>query len=262
MERRRDIHMQNTIDLRALQMKTLGDNSIEKTRKELTDFVDYMCSLNYQDEQRRAFVHHFKHVSVECIIKSKGFMCKDDTLPKDIPPLYREERFGLFNKGNLSIRGRFCFPAMSPSGLVMGLIAYDPFVVPKYYNTPTWGYKGSLNTIFGMELLEEYYATTDAVFIVEGLGCMLFLRDNGYKSVALLGSQLSTYQAEIITRFKNPIMVGDSDTAGNKLRVRANRLSIPNLVVPYDIGKDLDDARIADPDAVFNLLNFYRRIKQ
>lgn len=245
------------IDFKALQMRTLTDNSIEKTREELSDFVDYMCAQPYQAEQRAAFVFHFKHVSVDCIARSRGFMCLDTTRKRDIPELYREPRFGIIYNQYLSIKGRFCFPSMTPSGKVMGLVAYDPFEVPKYLNTQTYGWTGSQNSIFGMECMEEYYATNDPVFIVEGLGCMLFLRDNGYKALALLGSHLSSYQAEIITRLKFPVMVGDSDRAGNKLRVRANYLHIPNLVVPIDLGKDLDDARCEDAERVFKLLNSY-----
>ena len=69
---------------------------------------------------------------------------------------------------------------------------------------------------------------------------------------------MSAYQAEIITRLKFPVMVGDSDTAGNKLRIRAYKLSIPNLVVPIEYGKDLDDARAEHPEEIFNLLNSFK----
>lgn len=246
------------IDFKALQQRTFSDNSVAKLRAELDKFVDFMLAKDYQHEQRLAFIKHFKHVSEDAIIKARGFMVKDDILPSEIPSQYREDRYGIFVNNRMMIKGRFCFPVMDTKGCTMGLVAYDPFERPKYLDTPTYGYKASAFTLFGMECMEEYYTTDDPIFIVEGLGCMLFLRDNGYKSLALLGSNLTPYVSEIISRLKHPVMVGDSDAAGNKLRMKANNnLNIPILVVPPELGKDLDDARNVDEEAVFKLLNKY-----
>lgn len=214
-----------------------------------------MTSLDFQEEQIKAFTNHFKKVSVDTIKASRGFMLLDSWKISNLPKLYREKRFGLVYANRISILGRFCFPVMESSGRAMGLVAYDPFVKPKYYDTPTYGYKASKYTLFGMEKMKQYYETKEPVFITEGLGCMLFLRDRGFNSLALLGSHMTSYVIEIIKRLYYPIIVPDSDSAGNKMRVQAMRNGFQTLTVPIELGKDLDDARNVDEDAILKLLN-------
>lgn len=124
-----------------------------------------MTSLNFQEEQIKAFTHHFKKVSVDTIKASRGFMMLDSWKIFDLPKLYRQERFGLVRGNRISILGRFCFPVMEPSGRTMGLVCYDPFEKPKYYDTPTYGYKASKYTLFGMEKMKQYYETKEPIFI-------------------------------------------------------------------------------------------------
>ena len=96
------------------------------------------------------------------------------------------------------------------------------------------------------------------MFFVEGIVCALYIRQSGLQSLAMLGSNVSPYVAEIIRRFGNrAVVVCDSDAAGTKCR-RMLRHRCPSArTVQSHIAKDIDDSRKVDG----NFINELRRLK-
>jgi DNA primase len=104
--------------------------------------------------------------------------------------------------------------------------------------------------MYGMEKIREYYESDTPVFVTEGIVCALWLRQNGFNSLALTGSYLSPYGAEILRRFgRRCVVIPDSDEAGNKL-ARTARYLLPNArIAQSKLAKDVDDTQRLHPDA-------------
>lgn len=232
---------------------------IKNTRDTLTEFVEYMIALPDTIEYREAYHNSVKDISMDVLADLKTFFLPAETKNCGIPDKYLTLNLGLIGKfGKVLPEGRFCYPIRDAFDNVLGLVAHDPFEDLRYLDIKSYGFTTKRATVFGMEKSMEYYQTNDPVFFTEGIGCMAWLRSQGFKSYALLGSSISSYVMEFIKRHKNPIVVPDSDEAGSKLRIPVLNNDIRIYTVPYKYGKDIDDARKTQPTRILNdLKNFY-----
>ena len=238
---------------------------VRQTLKEIIDFFEKLPLKedvpfnSYQQYQRFCYKKYIKNIDIKILEESRAFMVPDTMKITDLPLKYRAEQYGLCKNNNLTVAGRMCFPVMDFEENIMGFVAHDKFTQPKYLDIKTYGYIPKKTTLLGMEKMRDYYETVEPVFIPEGLGCMLYLRSRGFKALAALGSYLQPYVLNIIHRIKNPIIVPDSDSAGNKLRTQALKEGFKIFTVPYTLGKDIDDARLVNESIILQMLNNLRK---
>lgn len=234
---------------------------ILSTRKLLTEYVNYMSSQPIQVKCRELYRDKVKNLSVEILEEQKTFFVPPDGTDYGIriPEKYLDLSIGTIGKyGRLSYSGRFVYPVQNAVGDVIGLVAHDPTTDNKYLDIKSLGYNPKRTTCFGMEKTYEYLSSDKPTFFLEGIGCTLYLRSKGYQAYALLGSNITPYVMKFIKRHKNPVICPDSDSAGNKLRTQARLNNVNIYTIPYELGKDIDDARKKDEELILNgLNNFY-----
>ena len=145
----------------------------------------------------------------------------------------------------------FMIPAKNQSQEIIGWITRRTQAVPKYLFSK--GFSKS-KTLFGINKLKD----VKTLYIVEGaLDCM-WLSQQGYSAVALLGASLSKKQIELLRtlRATELVLALDNDEAGKKGMEKAtldmgNRFLISYLNIPKKY-KDLQE--ITDIDILHSVL--------
>lgn len=241
-------------ELAALQIRTLVTNTIPDVRKDLNKFVDYMTSLDWQEKYIKGF-SDMRKLSVDILKKQKCFFIPEESIIHIIPEKYWHDMYGFVKGRRIVYDGRFIYPVFDIKGDVMGFCGYDNEFAPKYLDSVTYGYKAKETTLYGMEMLPQYYRD-GYVFVFEGIPDTLWAREHGINALAMLGSNLTPYVAEILRRFGvRCILISDADEAGTKIRNKA-KYAIPKARrLQSSIAKDPDDTRKLSPEIEEQLLN-------
>ena len=245
-------------------LSTLSEEStVVSSRKQLNQIVETFKQRPEYLEEVETFAIKGRNLKVETLLNCDSFMVQPDTPLAVLPEELRHDSLG-FCRGNRYIfEGRYVYPVKDVKGDVMGFCGYDKYSDVKYLDSLNFGYKAKSYSLWGMEKLPEYYSNDKPVYIVEGIVCALYLRQEGLQSLATLGSIISPYVTEIIRRFgMRAVMVNDADEAGTKCKQIMQR-RLPYLrCIQSRIAKDVDDSREVDPRFVDELRKmdnpFYR----
>lgn len=201
-----------------------------------------------------------RNLKVQTLLDCDSFMVQDDAELHILPPELRDEGTGFVRNNRLVYQGRYVYPVKDVHGDVMGWCGYDKFEAPKYLDSLTYGYKAKTTTLFGMEKLEEYYRSSEPVFVTEGIVCTLWLRQEGFQAMASLGSHLTPYVIEILKRFERRlIMIPDSDEAGLKYKTQCKYVLPYARVMQSRVAKDVDDSRQANSELATELRKCFNR---
>lgn len=234
-------------DLRSLQLQVESDNSIEHSRRILTEACHYFATLPDNDWKVKAIFRDLReNFPIEDIPEKDIFFYDVDTInPKDIPEEYKSYSLGLFKDDNHCVfAGRLVYPVRDTKGYVMGLCGWDPGSSTKYLDSRNYGYNAKNNIFYGLEMLESYYKSDKPVYIVEGIPCCNWLRAKGFQALAMLGSHLHGYQLEILKRFEDRcVLLPDNDESGLYV-IYKSRNTLPRAKCYVSIvAKDIDDTR-------------------
>lgn len=219
--------------------------SIEDLRDDLCRVVEYFKEQEWHENAMQVALIEGRQLSPEIVKECDAFFIPEDLTMSQIPDWIKSEPIGLVRyKKFLYYAGRIVYPVKDVKGKVMGFCGWDPFEEPKYLDSRNYGYKAKDTTLFGMEKLPEYYASGKPVFVTEGIVCCLYLRSLGYQALALLGSHATPYVLQILSRFKDKlILVPDNDEAGNSLVKQAKWNLKKCLIIQCKVGKDIDGMR-------------------
>lgn len=231
-------------------LSTMSEEStVDKLRKQLNQIVDIFKNREEYLEEVTAFAEKVRMLEVQTLLDCDSFMVQPELDPNILPEELQHDSLGFCKGLSLVFEGRYVYPVKDVRGDVMGFCGYDMFSEVKYLDSINFGYKAKSYSLWGMEKMEEYYKSNELVYFVEGIVCALYLRQCGMQALALLGSNVSPYVAEIIRRFGHrAIVVCDSDEAGTHCRKMLKRL-IPGIrCVQSTIAKDVDDSRKVNPD--------------
>lgn len=230
------------------------DNTVEKSRKDLNRIVEVFKSRDCYLEEITWCAEKLRNLKVETFLNADAFMVQDDVPVNVLPEDLQHDSLG-FCRGNwLVYSGRLVYPVKDVKGNVMGFCGYDKFSDTKYLDSVNYGYKAKEATFYGMECLEDAYRSAEPVFFTEGIVCTLYLRQEGFKAFATLGSHLTPYVIEIIKRFgRRAIVLSDADEAGNKFRKQVKYACPLARPLQSRIAKDLDDSRQVNPTIVNEL---------
>lgn len=244
------------LTLREMQILAEAQYSVEQTREDLGRMVQFFLGMPEQEEFLNiAFVKERK-LPMELAKEQKVFFINEDFPAERLPEEFRAESLGMVKGKHVVFAGRLVYPVMDVKGAVMGFCGWDKFVQPKYLDSKNHGYKAKNTTLYGMELLPGYYRSKEPVYVVEGIVCCLYLRSIGLQSLALLGSRISPYVAQILRRFGGRlIVVPDNDAVGKQASeigyslagehfVRQAKRMLPKAhIVQSAVAKDIDDTR-------------------
>ena len=236
--------MSYDLDLRALQLAIESEYSIEHTREVLTEAVTYFANLENNRNNVKIILKDLRDFDCDTLEEKEIFFINPETYnPSFIPKEYKSYSLGIFNGEACSYYGRLVYPVRDVKGKVMGLCGWEPNEQPKYLDSKTYGYSKQ-SCMYGMEKMYDYYSNNKPVFIVEGIPCCNYLRSKGFNSLALLGSNLTKYNIEILKRFGNRcILIPDNDKAGlNVYNVAKYKLPKSRCFVSL-VSKDIDDTR-------------------
>lgn len=243
--------------------------TIKEQRVLLTEAVKWFQQQEDQEEALQAVAKE-RGLTVDVLRQHDCFFINEQLTLIFIPEKYKDETLGLVRNNYIVYSGRFVYPVKDPTGLVMGLCGWDPYVQPKYLDSKNFGYKAKHNTMYGMEKLYGYYKSNKPVIVVEGIVDCLLLRDNGFQALAALGSMLTAYIITILLRFKDRCIVipdndnykGDAEdrTAGEGF-VKQVFWRLPDAkVYQTTTAKDLDDVARSSELSRLNLLDDLRNI--
>lgn len=247
--------MESNFFARLQAMSQLSEETtVEKSRKDLQKIVDFFKSQDDYLENVTIFAEKVRNLSVQTLLDCDSFMVQDDFLITKIPEELRHESLGFCRQGHIVFSGRYIYPVKDVRGQVMGFCGYDKFEDTKYLDSSNYGYRAKTYSMWGMERLPEYYKSDQPMFFVEGIVCAAYLRQESCQSLALLGSQVSSYCCEIIRRFgTRAVVVCDSDEAGTKCRQYLRKKCPLARCVQSTIAKDVDDSRAVNPDFIVEL---------
>ncbi len=143
-------------------------------------------------------------------------------------------------------RDRLMFPIMDGMGHVVGFggrVIQDGDRRPKYLNSSENEifHKGKL--LYGYHTAREIVSSANPLVLVEGYMDVIYAQSAGLAAVAALGTALTDSQADLVARFRLPVVLAyDSDAAGRKATLRAAKSllakSVEVGVVMFDSGKD------------------------
>lgn len=230
------------------------DTTITDTRKQMNEIVKIFKSLPKHREYIEMFAQSRPGIKPETFEAADCFFVDEEYPVTLLPKELMHDSLGMCNGFGFVYEGRFVYPLKDVKGDVMGWCGYDAFEQPKYLDSSNYGYKAKESTLYGMECLEAYYKASQPVFITEGIVCALWLRQQGFNAMALLGSYLSPYVAEILKRFgRRCIIVPDADEAGNNL-AKSVRYKLPTArIIQSRVAKDIDDTQRIVPDLTDDL---------
>lgn len=230
------------------------ETTIDQLRTQLNALVAWFKSREQYLEEVTIMAEIVRNLDVQTLLDCDSFMVQEDFLLTELPEEFQHDSIG-FCKGNYCVyQGRYVYPVKDVRGNVMGFCGYDKYSDVKYLDSLNFGYKAKTYSLWGMEKLPEYYTNDLPVYFVEGIVCALYLRQCGLQSLALLGSSVSPYVAEIMRRFgTRAIVCCDADAAGSKCRKMLRRRVPMARCVQSHIAKDVDDSRKVDSDFVEEL---------
>lgn len=222
----------------------ISEYSIEDVREDLNAVVKFFQAKDYHEHAMQLFMVDYRQLPME-VVEMADCFCVDEELSLDeFPEWMKSESLGLVKNKWVPMWGRCVFPIKDVRGNVMGFQGWDPFEKPKYLDSKNYGYKAGATTLYGMEMLPEYYNNKKPVFVTEGLMCCLYLRWKGYQALSSLGSWLTPYQIQILSRFGNRLVaVPDNDETGDKYIRQIKRCLPKALIVQVRCGKDIDGCR-------------------
>lgn len=222
----------------------VNEYSVEEVREDLANIVRFFQAQDYHKHAMKLFIEQFRELPIE-VAKTSDAFCVDEDMPiSQFPEWMLQEPLGFVKKNWVPMWGRCVFPVKDVYGNVMGFCGWDPFVEPKYLDSKNYGYKAKATTLYGMEMLPEYYTSKKPVFITEGLMCTLYLRSQGFQAMASLGSYLTPYVIRILSRFGNRlIMVPDFDDTGDKYVSQIKRQLPKAMIIQCTKGKDIEGLR-------------------
>lgn len=222
----------------------VNEYSVEEVREDLANIVRFFQAQDYHEHAMKLFIEQFRELPIE-VAKTSDAFCVDEDMPiSQFPEWMLQEPLGFVKKNWVPMWGRCVFPVKDVYGNVMGFCGWDPFVEPKYLDSKNYGYKAKATTLYGMEMLPEYYVSNKPVFVTEGLMCTLYLRSQGFQAMASLGSYLTPYVVRILSRFGNRlVMVPDFDDTGDKYVSQIKRQLPKAMIVQCTKGKDIEGLR-------------------
>jgi len=133
-------------------------------------------------------------------------------------------------------RNRIIFPIINLSRNIAG---FGGRIIdkgePKYLNSPESVIYSKRHTLYGLPNAVKDIKNKEKAIIVEGYLDVLSLHQVGIKnSVAPLGTALTEYQIQILSRYtQNIITVFDSDPSGVKAMIRSLEPFLANNIAPY-----------------------------
>lgn len=221
--------------------------SVEDVRDDLNSLVKFFQAKDYHEHAMDLFMIDYRQFTDD-VVKIADCFCVDEELTIDeLPEWMQSESLGLVKKNWVTMWGRCVFPVKDVRGNVMGMVGWDPFEKPKYLDSKNYGYKAGATTLYGMEMLPQYYTNKEPVFLTEGLMCTLYLRWKGYQALSSLGSWLTPYQIQILSRFGSRLVViPDNDETGDKFIRQVKRCLPKALIVQVRYGKDIEGCRKLD----------------
>ena len=221
---------------------------VKSTRTKLKGFCEFMKTHpDYEFNQEG--MAELRCLKVSTLNDIGGFMIPDDFV---VPPLYQDASLGI-----TSLIGRYVLPIKTSTGEICGLVGYDAFEKPKYLDSKTSGYKAKRTTMFGMEKMLEYLEGDFPIFVTEGTMCALWLRERGFASFSILGSNLSDDLIRILKRFgKRLWIVPDNDEAGDNFNSKLSYKLPEANILSISSNKDIDDIRkTVGDEIVVTMLN-------
>lgn len=240
------------------QASMIQSNTVRDARKKMNKLLECFLEEEERYELCDIFARDVRQLKTETFLDVDSFMIqpnRDFSNIKDHELM--NDTYGLFKGGFCKFSGRYIYPVKDVQGDVMGWCGYDKFSEVKYLDSRNYGYVPKLNTLYGMEKLPEYYKSGKQVFFTEGIVCTLYLREIGEQSMALLGSNITPYVAEIINRFGTKArIIPDSDDAGNHLKAIAKRRCPKARILQSKIAKDVDDSRMVAPELCEEMSKF------
>ena len=234
------------MDLTFYELQQLAENAytIEDTRNDLGELVEYFKSLPYYQQSLESLIKIERKLNVETAVKHDVFFVSEDTVLEDLEDKFKNESLGFVRGKYITQLGRLVYPVKDVKGNVMGLVGWDKYEEPKYLDSKNFGYKAKQTTLYGMEELPNYYTSNKPVFLVEGVVDCLYLRQNGFQALSSLGSYLTKYCIEILKRFGSRLyVVPDMDEAGNSYVKQVMRVLPKAHIFQARNGKDIDGFR-------------------
>lgn len=231
---------------RELQMLSSGIHTIEETREDLDELVEFMRHMPGQQDDFIPTFAEIRHLKLEVLNEVKSFMMNPDIPYNDIPDKFKHDALGFYSCGRNLYSGRYVFPVFDVRSHVMGFCGYDCEGNPKYLDSLNFGYKAKHCGFFGMQYMPKYYKQNQLV-ICEGPVCMLYMIGEGLPAVSSLGSKPSEYMLQMGRRFGPNCLVipdGCGDEAGLSYRHFAQRALPEARVVQPTKAKDIDDTRL------------------
>jgi DNA primase len=145
-------------------------------------------------------------------------------------------------------RGRLMVPICRESGAVIafGGRAMDADQMPKYLNSPETPIYSKGKTLYGLSLSKAALRKSGFVVLVEGyFDYAQVFQAQAAPVVASCGTALTNYQAHLLRRFTNRIVLSfDADTAGQGAAIRSCELLVAEgfdvNVLVLDKGEDPD----------------------
>ena len=233
-------------------------NTVEASRKQLNEIVNYFKQRSDYSENQEWFAK-LRNLKTSILNEADGFFIDESVKIFDIPQELRHDSLGLCKGSDILYSGRYVYPVKDVKGDVMGWCGYDKFEDIKYLDSINYGYKANNSTYYGMEKMREYYSSNKPVFFVEGIVCCNWLRQEGFQSLASLGSYLSPYMITIAQRLGDrAIFITDSDESGTKYRNQVKRTLPRARSFQSIVAKDVDDSRQVVPDLAEDLRGFNR----
>jgi len=148
--------------------------------------------------------------------------------------------------------GSLVLPVRTIDGTLVGWLSRRQNVTPKYLYSK--GLKKS-KVLFGQDLINE---PTDFVCITEGSLDTMWLDQNGFSSVALLGAHMSRTQQDLAMKLptKELVLCLDNDDAGRVGLEKAMNDLIPKFMVSYvQLPKEFKDVQeIRNRDVLHNII--------
>lgn len=234
-----------------------AEYSIEDLREDLGRVVDYFKNESYWKLAMEAFIVNYRKLPMQVAIDSDAFAIEENTPLATLPEWMKSDALGVVKWKNIVMAGRCVFPVKDVNGAVAGFVGWDPFAEPKYLDSKNYGYKAKQTMLYGMEKLPEYYKSKKPVFVTEGLMDTLYLRFKGFQALATLGSYMTPYVVQILSRFKDRLaMVPDNDPTGDNYVKQVKRCLPKAMVFQVAHGKDIEGCRKVE-DGVYEqqLLN-------
>lgn len=232
-----------------LQMLSLAnEDAVEGARLKMDQIAEIFQNRPEQQDWIEGFAAMRDNFPVEALKQAGAFAVNFYDTPSLLPEELWHDSLGFVRESHLVYRGRFVYPVKDTKGHVAGWCGYDPFENPKYLDSKNYGYRAKDALFYGAEMLPAYYRSNRPVFIVEGIVCCLWLRSQGFQSLASLGSYLTAYMTLVLKRFgPRCVVIPDADEAGTKYRKQIATALPMARCLQSRVAKDIDDSRKVCP---------------